>query len=249
LKLSVLLSRFSLKICLSVALAVSVVSFAVPVRGHAQEATPSAQSATPAEHTSAAPEEKKAESTGQQENDIFRHTPLVQSLARVFHLPVETTATLFEIFNFAIIFFCIGIPLVRVMPKIIRKRSQALKADLEEARKVSEDAKTRLGAVESKLASLDQEIAAIRSEVETEAKNDEARIKASLGEESTRIVSAAEQEISAAAAHARRGLRSFAADLAIEQASRQLNLTPETDRALIAEFVSSAASTAKGAEN
>ena len=39
-----------------------------------------------------------------------------------------------------------------------------------------------------------------------------------------------------AAAQARRGLRNFAADLAIEQAARQLVLTPETDRALIAEF-------------
>jgi F-type H+-transporting ATPase subunit b len=40
-----------------------------------------------------------------------------------------------------------------------------------------------------------------------------------------------------AAAQARRGLRNFAADLAIENATKQLILTPETDRALIAEFV------------
>jgi F-type H+-transporting ATPase subunit b len=43
-----------------------------------------------------------------------------------------------------------------------------------------------------------------------------------------------------AAAQAKRSLRHFAADLAIEQATRQLVLTPETDRALIAEFVSEA---------
>jgi F-type H+-transporting ATPase subunit b len=50
-------------------------------------------------------------------------------------------------------------------------------------------------------------------------------------------VAAAEQEIAAAAAHAQRELRHFAADLAIDHAARQLVLTPETDRALIAEFV------------
>ena len=49
-----------------------------------------------------------------------------------------------------------------------------------------------------------------------------------------------------AAAQAKRGLRHFAADLAIEQAAKQLVLTPETDRALIAEFVSDAA---KGGQN
>jgi F-type H+-transporting ATPase subunit b len=43
-----------------------------------------------------------------------------------------------------------------------------------------------------------------------------------------------------AAAQAKRGLRHFAADLAIEQAARQLVLTPETDRELIAEFVGEA---------
>jgi F-type H+-transporting ATPase subunit b len=40
-----------------------------------------------------------------------------------------------------------------------------------------------------------------------------------------------------AAAQAKRGLRNFAADLAIEQAAKQLVLTAESDRALIAEFV------------
>ena len=55
-----------------------------------------------------------------------------------------------------------------------------------------------------------------------ESLEDEARIKAALDEESARIVQAAEQEISVAAAQARRGLRNFAADLAIEQAAKQI---------------------------
>jgi F-type H+-transporting ATPase subunit b len=50
-------------------------------------------------------------------------------------------------------------------------------------------------------------------------------------------VETAGQEIGMAAAQARRGLRNFAADLAIDQAARNLVLTVETDRALIAEFV------------
>ncbi len=94
--------------------------------------------------------------------------------------------------------------------------------------------------MEAQLSRLDEEIAKIRAQVEAESRQDEARIKAAIEEESARIVAAAEQEISVAAAQAKRGLRHFAADLAIEQAARQLVLTPETDRALIAEFVSEA---------
>ena len=64
-------------------------------------------------------------------------------------------------------------------------------------------------------------------------------------------MAAAEQEIGVAAAQAQRGLRNFAADLAIEQAAKQLVLTPETDRALIAEFVreTTANGAGKGGQN
>ena len=97
---------------------------------------------------------------------------------------------------------------------------------------------SRLSAVEAKLASLDQEIAKFRAEVEQQIAQDEQRGKAALEEESARIVASAEQEIGVAAAQAKRSLRHFAADLAIDQAVKKLVLTPETDRALIAEFVS-----------
>ncbi len=101
--------------------------------------------------------------------------------------------------------------------------------------------------MEAQLSRLDEEIAKIRAQVEDESKQDEVRIKATIEEERARIVASAEQEISAAAAHAQRSLRHFAADLAIERAVRQLDLTPDTDRALIAEFVSEAQNGANGA--
>ena len=155
-------------------------------------------------------------------------------------MDVETTARLFEYFNFAILAFAILIPLVRFMPRVFRSRSEKLRNDLESARKLTADANTRLSAVEARLAKFDEEIAAIRAQVEAEAKNDEVRIKSTIEEERQRIVAAAEQEIASAAANAKRGLRHFAADLAIEQAAGKLVLTPEIDRALIAEFVSDA---------
>ncbi len=228
--------------------------FATPHSAFAQQAAPAGQSASAPQNSDAAASNK--ETAGDDEN-VFRHTPLVRSISKaVFHdadaapevreQHVETTARVFEYFNFAIIFFGIVIPLARIMPKMLRKRSETLKQDLDSARKATGEAKSRLSAVEAKLASLDQEIASIRTQVEEESKGDEARIKSTIQEESTRIVAAAEQEIASAAAQARRGLRSFAADLAIEQAAKQLVLTPETDRALIAEFVGDAT---KGGQN
>jgi F-type H+-transporting ATPase subunit b len=126
------------------------------------------------------------------------------------------------------------------MPRLLRSRSEKIRANIEAAQKITQDANVRLSAVEAKLASLDQEIAKFRTEVEEQIAHDEQRGKAALEEERTRIVASAEAEINVAAAQAKRSLRHFAADLAIEQATRQLVLTPETDRALIAEFVSEA---------
>lgn len=186
------------------------------------------------------PPETRAAKAEERENDQYRHASIVQSLARLMHMDVETAARTFEIFNVSVVVLGIVIPLVRIMPKLLRKRSEKIRADIEAARKTTEDANTRLSAVEAKLASLDHEIAKFRVEVEQQIAQDEQRAKAALEEESARIVASAEQEIGVAAAQARRSLRHFAADLSIDQAVKKLVLTPETDRALIAEFVKEA---------
>jgi F-type H+-transporting ATPase subunit b len=202
---------------------------------------PSAQPAVTSPATESANQPKpEAAKTEEQENDQYRHTPVVQSLARFLHMDVETAARTFEIFNVSIVVLGIVIPLARIAPRLLRKRSEKIRADIDAARKTTEDANSRMSAVEAKLASLDQEIAKFRVEVEQQIAQDEQRGKAALEEESARVVASAEQEISVAAAQAKRSLRHFAADLAIEQAVKKLVLTPETDRKLIAEFVSEA---------
>lgn len=194
---------------------------------------------TPAQESQNPPKTAEAK-TEEQENDQYRHAPVVQALARMLHMDVETAARTFEIFNVAVVVLGLGIPLVRIMPRMMRKRSEKIRADIEEAQKATQDANTRLSAVEAKLASLDQEIAKFRSEVEQQISEDEQRGKAALEEETARIVASAEAEIGVAAAQAKRTLRHFAADLAIGQAVKQLVLTPETDRELIAQFVAEA---------
>jgi len=216
-----------------------------PIRLGAQESAPAAQpaAASTTNEASGAPTAKTDEAgkSEEEESNVYLHAPVVQSIARMIHLDVDTTAKIFEFINFAIIVLAIGIPLFRMLPKLLHKRSEKVSADIESARKVTEDANARLNAIEAKLAGLDGEIKVIRAQVEAESRQDMERIHASIAEESARIVAAAEQEIGASAAQARRSLRNFAADLAIDQAAKQLVLTPETDRALIAEFLGDAA--------
>ncbi len=217
----------------------------MPFRVTAQQAAPAAGQ-TPVSATSgdAGPEaanSQEAPKPEANEEDVYLHASAVKSIARMLHLSLEAADNLFLGINFAIIVFGIGIPLYRWLPRFLRNRSEKVRADIESARKATEDAGARLSAIEAKLSGLDGEIAQIRAQVEAESLEDEARIKSTITEESARIVAAAEQEVDASAAQARRSLRHFAADLAIGQAARQLVFTPETDQALIAEFLSNVA--------
>jgi F-type H+-transporting ATPase subunit b len=217
-----------------------------------QKSTAQAAATTPAATTATAPapsptanaentvakEEKKSEAEG---DDVFRHSPMVQKLANLLHLDVETAARLFEFINFLIIIFGIGIPVYKIMPKMLKNRRETLTKSIEDARAVTVDAQVRLSAVEAKLTNLSTEIHGFRTQVEQESAGDEQRIKASVEEERGRIVQAASQEIQQATAQAQRTLRQFAADLALEHAIKQLKLSEETDRALIDEFIADVA--------
>jgi F-type H+-transporting ATPase subunit b len=213
------------------------------------------QGALPAQPEAAQQGGVKAEEAD--EETVYTHTALVASISdAIFHdspgatapdkialrkKHIGVTARSFEWINTVIILLFIVVPISKILPKVLRKRDQTIKHNLDAARKITAEAQARMSAVEAQLARLDEEIGKMRAHVEEEARQDEVRIKASIEEESAKIVASAEQEIAAAAAHAQRGLKAFAADLAIEHAVKQLSLTPETDRELIQEFVASAA--------
>jgi len=227
--------------------ALALAAFALPRGLHAQDSAPAASSDSAQSDSSASSAQKNPEASAEQkELDVFRHAPIVAAIAKKLGLSVETTAKIFEALNFLIIFLAIVLPLAKFLPKVLRNRKETLSQNLRTAREATEDAKSRLSAVEARLAGLDEEIARFRAQVEQDSLEDEKRIKASLAEESERIVATAEQEIAAAAAQARRGLRNFAAELAIEHAEKQLVLTPETDRALIGEFIAEVSSNGSG---
>ena len=249
-------SRLSIRIFSVAVFAALSIAFFCAVRSAAQQPAPEVQPmAQPAAaDASGSTATEPAMSAEDKRVQGFLHSDNVKAVARTLHLSVEATDALFLIINFAVIFFAIVIPLVKFMPRVFRKRSQTLVYDLKTAREATEAAQVRLSAVETKLTGLDKEISELRTQVDEESKKDEARIRTEMEEERQRIVASAGQEIEAAATQARRNLRAYAAELAIASAAKQLRLTEETDRALVAEFVSQVAGqaeagTGKGGSN
>jgi F-type H+-transporting ATPase subunit b len=170
------------------------------------------------------------------ENDQFRHAPIVQAIARTLHLSPEATAEIFEDVNSAILIGLILFFLFKALPKAIRSRTATIQKQLIEARTATETANERLSAVEAKLARIGEDIDAIRRQTERDAQEDERRIKQSLEDEKQRIVKSAEQEIESAGATARRELKRFAAELSVDKAVQRIQLTAETDQALVERF-------------
>ncbi|HEU4636820.1 MAG TPA: ATP synthase F0 subunit B [Edaphobacter sp.] len=239
------LFRFGKALIPAAALALLLVSGTPHLR--AQEAAPVAASQSGIDAAPAKRETEKQEEHSDEE--AFRHSAAVKALGAKFGLDAEQAATAFSVVNFAVLAIAVLWFLFKALPKTFRNRNAALEKHLVEARAASAEASSRLGSVEARLSKLDEQIATMRAQAEKDAQLEEQRMKASVEEEKQKILEAADLEISAATAHARRQIQQYAADLAIDQAAKKLVVSQETDRLLVQEFARRLGADAEGGRN
>ncbi len=77
----------------------------------------------------------------------------------------------------------------------------------------------------------------IKTGAEREAIAEEERVRAAAEDDKRKVVDAAESEIAAIARSARHELKSFAASLAVDLASKRIKVDDNTDQALVRQFV------------
>lgn len=198
--------------------------------GAAAQASPTKERRIPAEVKD---EEKKS---GESDTDWVRQSGSIRWIAKKTGLTLDQAYWLCFIINFAIIFFFIASLMRKKLPGFFKGRTAAIQKGIEEARKMSEEARRRLNDVEGRLSRLDADIATMRREADQNAKTEEQRLQASSEEERKRIVSSAEQEITMAANAARRDLKTYAAELAINLAEKKIRVEKDADQALVREF-------------
>ena len=199
----------------------------------AQEAPRSSATGDQSRPAAQSPEANQGEAD---ENDVYRKSPTVVALGAKLGLNAKQSATVFEVFNFAVLAVLLGAFLFRALPKTFRNRNSAIQKHLVDARTATEEANARLGSVEQRLGKLDGIIAEMRAAAERDAALDEQRIMSSVEDEKAKILAAAEQEIAAATIQARRELQRYAAELAVEQAGKRLVVDADTDRLLVQGF-------------
>jgi len=179
-----------------------------------------------------APEQKSEEDPTAQ----FKHSASVCLLSRITGLSPDGAYWLAVVLNFGIVVGLIVWASKKNLPTLFRSRTASIQKSIEEARRASEDANRRLSEIESRLARMDDEISGMRATSDKEAAAEEQRIKAAAAEDARRIVESAEQEIAAATKAARRELTTYAADLAVTLATKQIRVDTPTDQALVRRF-------------
>ena len=160
----------------------------------------------------------------------------MQKLGHALGMSTQTAATVFEVFNFAVLAIAVGFFLLKALPKLFRKRTTDIQKRLVDARTATEEANARLNSVEARLSKLDAEIAGMRTQATAAGERDARRMRESIEDEKRKILAAADTEIQAATSMARRQIGQYAAELAVEQAARKLVVTAETDRLLVKNF-------------
>ena len=198
---------------------------------HHTEAESGRQSGTSAELAKAS-----REAAGEDETAEFKRSPSVKFLAKITGMSLEHAYWLGVLVNFAVVAGVIFWFAKKNLPAMFRSRTASIQNALEEARKTSQEAKSRLSNIEARLSKLDVEIGEMRWAAEQEAAAEEIRIKAAAEEDARKIVESAEQEIMAAAKLARRELKAFAADLAVTLAKKQIRVDSSTDQGLMRSF-------------
>jgi F-type H+-transporting ATPase subunit b len=191
---------------------------------------------SPTRQLSAALARESREAAGEDDSDQFKHSPAVQWISSATGLSIERSYQLCVALNFAIVAIILFWALKKYLPVAFRKRTEFIQHAMEEARKTSEEANRRLSDIESRLSKLDSEIGQMRATAEKESAEEAKGIQAAAEDDARKIVESAEQEIVAAAKAARRDLKSYAADLAVGLAAKQIHVDPNTDHALVAGF-------------
>jgi F-type H+-transporting ATPase subunit b len=179
----------------------------------------------------------------------FRQSPSVVWLSKLTGGNLQHAYWLAVLLNFAVIAGVMFWAGRKYLPGMFRNRTLAIQKAMEEARKASEDANRRLSEIESRLSRLDEEIASMTANAEKDVAAEEARIKAAAEVDARKIVESAEQEIEAAAKAARRDLTTYAADLAISLAKKQIHVDPGTDSSLVRSFADRLGSAEDGGKN
>jgi F-type H+-transporting ATPase subunit b len=151
----------------------------------------------------------------------------------------EDNTNLWKWVNFGILAIGLGYLIGKHAPGMFRARTVEIQKGIAEAQQVKRDAEKRAAEVDAKMARLSADIEAFRAQAKAEMEREGARLRQETTAQIEKIHQQSALEIESAGKTARRELREYAAQLALDLASQRIRqrMTPATDAGLVADFV------------
>jgi F-type H+-transporting ATPase subunit b len=169
-------------------------------------------------------------------------TPLAaqeEAAAEAGHEEQAEPSLLLKVVNFGIL--AAGLYLIgrKVVPPLLRSRTEEIQKDIAAARKTKQEADQRAAAMDARLRSLAADIETFRTQAAAEMQKEGERIRKETATQIKRLEEQAALEIESAGKSAQRELRQFASDLALKLAEERVRsrLDNATEAALVDGFV------------
>jgi F-type H+-transporting ATPase subunit b len=173
----------------------------------------------------------------QSDADALKQSPSVKWLAGHLGISVEAAYWVAVVLNFVLIALLLAWLIKKSVPGALRARGESIRKQMQDAQRASEDATRRLKEIEGRLNQLGTEISALQAEAVAQQQGEETRFKQAAAEEKERVLRSAQQEIASAATAARRDLRAYAAELAVNLAEKKIHVDSAADQNLVRDFV------------
>jgi F-type H+-transporting ATPase subunit b len=141
--------------------------------------------------------------------------------------------------NFLILAIGLGYLLAKHLPTFFQTRTESIRKDIVEAQQAKTDAERRAADMEARMNAIGAEIEKFRAEARAEMEQEGARIRRETADLIEKMERQAQLEIESAGTAARRQLRAYAAELAVDLAEQRIRerLDEPTEASLIEGFV------------
>lgn len=141
--------------------------------------------------------------------------------------------------NFALLAGALGWLISKNAGPFFRARSEAIRGGIAEATRTREEAQARAAEIERRVANLSAEVEVLRVRSGEEIAREGERLRAETEAQIRKIQTHAEGEIAAAARHARKELKAWSAQLALDLAEQQIRsrMSPPVQEQLADRFV------------
>ncbi len=144
-----------------------------------------------------------------------------------------------KVVNFVILAIGLGYLMAKTLPGFFHSRTSSIQEGIAEAQKVKADAERRAAEVDRRVSALGADIENFRKQSRAEMEKEGERIRQETAATIQKLEQQAQVEIESAAKTARRELKAYAANLALDMAEQRVRtrLDAGTENGLVENFV------------